>query len=102
VARVQVRGGPHDGAEVAKSGHFRWLDERGGHSKPGPGRTLYHFAEGGYFGGQRYEKRYEYVGAHARFCPPCNAVVGRRKTDPVVKCPMCGSPTQPTHQPKEE
>lgn len=87
---------------MPKAGLFRWIDDRGGHSKPGPGRTLYRFAEGGYFGGQRYEKRYEYVGARARFCDPCAAVVGRRKTDPAMTCPMCGSPTKPTQLVKEE
>lgn len=96
MARVPVRGGPHDGADVPKAGLFRWIDGRGGHSKPGPGRTLYRFAEGGYFAGRRYEKRYEYMGAHARFCETCESVIGRRKPDPTMTCPLCDSPTKPT------
>lgn len=89
---------------MPKAGQFRWIDGRGGHSKPGPGRSLYRLAFGSYGhpGGGRFDRHYyEFVGARARFCDPCAAVVGRRKTDPAMTCPMCGSPTKPT-QLKEE
>lgn len=103
MSRVPVRGGPLDGAEVAKSGSFRWLDYRGGHRTPGPGRTLYRLVSGGYErNGRRFERHYAFVGPNARFCKPCEAVVGRRKKDPPLKCPMCDAPTQPSYQPKEE
>lgn len=87
---IPVIGGPQDGAEVADAGtRYRWISDRGGHSKPAPGRVLYERKV------DRGRVIYR-VAIHPRQCPNCETIyTGHAAHLITAKCHLCGTATLP-------
>ena len=84
--RVEVRGGPADGARSRARKLWQWIDVLGRcQQTPGVGRGLYHLED----------DVYVFAGGRAGHCVGCGAVVdGGPDGKHPSRCPLCGCATK--------